>query len=486
MLNTALMTAVMATMLESRPAVTPARLRAALAGDLDPDQRFDTALLLAGVLTQRLRVADAADVLEQQLDAFATRPDLHRAAEAALVRVTRIDPATRPRTAELVERVRARVEQDEECDGALLATVAAELAMAGAPADRTARVAERAVHAAVHGWSWYDAVHALIVSERYDEARHQLAASPAADALRLRSELHLRVGDLTAAEADARRLHEMATASGRSLAAAGATASLLEVLVERGAIEEAAALVPVYPTERVLLARAKLRLAQGRLDDAIEDLRECGRRALAVGTASPAALPWRSLLAHALVERGATAEARRLAADELKRARRCGTPRAIGIALRAAARAAGGDDEIALLREAVTVLDASEAQLELAHAHADLAAALLRAGAEDEARDSLRAALDLAHRCGATTLEERTLTALRATGARPRRRLATGSGALTRSERRIAELAAAGQKNREIADTLVVTMGTVEYHLRHAYRKLGIGSRSELVTALAA
>ena len=73
---------------------------------------------------------------------------------------------------------------------------------------------------------------------------------------------------------------------------------------------------------------------------------------------------------------------------------------------------------------------------------------------------------------------------LRAAGARPRRRLTTGSGALTPSERRIAELAAAGRPNREIAEVLVVTLATVEYHLRHAYRKLGIASRAGLHGAL--
>ena len=52
--------------------------------------------------------------------------------------------------------------------------------------------------------------------------------------------------------------------------------------------------------------------------------------------------------------------------------------------------------------------------------------------------------------------------------------MTTGIGALTPSERRIAELAAAGQQNREIAEALFVTMATVEFHLRNAYRKLGI------------
>ena len=51
--------------------------------------------------------------------------------------------------------------------------------------------------------------------------------------------------------------------------------------------------------------------------------------------------------------------------------------------------------------------------------------------------------------------------------------------------RRIAELAASGSQNREIAQALFVTTATVEFHLRNAYRKLGIGGRSGLAEALA-
>jgi DNA-binding NarL/FixJ family response regulator len=56
---------------------------------------------------------------------------------------------------------------------------------------------------------------------------------------------------------------------------------------------------------------------------------------------------------------------------------------------------------------------------------------------------------------------------------------------LTASERRVADLAAAGQTNRDIAQTLYVTPKTVEVHLSSAYRKLDIGSRRELARALA-
>jgi DNA-binding NarL/FixJ family response regulator len=111
--------------------------------------------------------------------------------------------------------------------------------------------------------------------------------------------------------------------------------------------------------------------------------------------------------------------------------------------------------------------------------------ALRRAGRCEEAREVLRFALDLAHRSGASALEDQALEQLRAAGARPRRRVTRGVAALTPSERRIVELAAAGNQNREIADTLVVTLATVEFHLRNAYRKLGIASRTGLTAALA-
>ncbi len=62
-----------------------------------------------------------------------------------------------------------------------------------------------------------------------------------------------------------------------------------------------------------------------------------------------------------------------------------------------------------------------------------------------------------------------------------------GAGAerLTASERRVAELAARGQSNPEIAQALFVTRKTVETHLGHVYRKLGVAGRGELGRALA-
>jgi DNA-binding NarL/FixJ family response regulator len=139
-----------------------------------------------------------------------------------------------------------------------------------------------------------------------------------------------------------------------------------------------------------------------------------------------------------------------------------------------------------LFPDAIPGTSARGAMLERARALAALGVTIRDAGNPVAARDPLRDALDLAHRCAATHLEEAILAELRAAGARPRRRATTGAGALTHSERRVAELAASGLQNKQIAEELVVVLDTVEFHLRNAYRKLGIGSRRALPAALGA
>jgi DNA-binding NarL/FixJ family response regulator len=47
-------------------------------------------------------------------------------------------------------------------------------------------------------------------------------------------------------------------------------------------------------------------------------------------------------------------------------------------------------------------------------------------------------------------------------------------------------LAAEGLSNRDIAQSLFVTLRTVEMHLSNAFRKLDISSRTQLPAALAA
>ena len=82
-------------------------------------------------------------------------------------------------------------------------------------------------------------------------------------------------------------------------------------------------------------------------------------------------------------------------------------------------------------------------------------------------------------------LEQRVHEELVVAGARPQRLAFSGVDALTASERRVAELAVRGLRNREIAETLFVSLKTVEVHLGRAYTKLGIKGRSQLEAALA-
>ncbi len=63
-------------------------------------------------------------------------------------------------------------------------------------------------------------------------------------------------------------------------------------------------------------------------------------------------------------------------------------------------------------------------------------------------------------------------------------RRSASAGGLTATERRVAELAVEGLANKEIARTLVVTVNTVEFHLRNTYAKLGIRSRVQLAAAM--
>ena len=144
-----------------------------------------------------------------------------------------------------------------------------------------------------------------------------------------------------------------------------------------------------------------------------------------------------------------------------------------------------GTDGIEQLEEACSLLEGAPARLEQAKALAALGAATRRARKPTEAREPLRRALELADACGAQPLAAAVRAEIHATGARPRTTALRGVLALTASERRVADLAAEGQTNRDIAQTLYVTPKTVEVHLSNTYRKLGIASRRQLAGALA-
>jgi DNA-binding CsgD family transcriptional regulator len=232
-------------------------------------------------------------------------------------------------------------------------------------------------------------------------------------------------------------------------------------------------------------ARGRLQMLSGHPEKALADALEAGERMRQSGTTGAAATRWRSGAARAYLRLGDSAEAVRLAEEDVLLARCFGEAWPVGDALRTLGVARAGESGLALIRESESVLAAANYPLELARTRIELGAALRRAGRRTEAREPLHAALDACVRMGAKPDAKRAEEELAATGARPRALVRSGIESLTPSEYRVAQLAADGMTNREVAQSLFVTTKTVETHLGHAYTKLKIAGRGELAGALA-
>jgi DNA-binding CsgD family transcriptional regulator len=432
--------------------------------------------------------------------------------EGAALGAAMLDADTAEEAAGRIVRLRRLAEEEPDVPASVYGMLAVAAESANEPVETAAQLALRALEAAPKLLPeavdrppfFYHACIALTFAGRYKEALARFDEA-LADARRLgslphvlalscyRALLHLHIGNLADAEADARVALETGPRP-PGFHALVALAVLLETLAERGELESAEAADQRYRLAEqfltmvhrgwMLASRGRLRLVELRPNVALGDLLAAGDLFVRLRAPSPAMAPWRSDAALAHLALGARAEARALAAEEVALARAYKGPRTLGMALRAAGLTEGGRRGIELLRQAVGVLVGSGARLEHARAMADLGAALRRAGQRAESRDILRQALDLAHRCGALAMTERTRNELLAAGGRPRRLVLSGVDSLTPSERRIAQLAATGLSNRDIAQHLFITARTVEGHLTHAYQKLAITSREQLTAVL--
>src|SRR6202012_2394659 len=85
---------------------------------------------------------------------------------------------------------------------------------------------------------------------------------------------------------------------------------------------------------------------------------------------------------------------------------------------------------------------------------------------------------------GAEAFAERARRELRATGESARARTGEALAERTPQETQVARRAAEGHPNREIAPRVFVSTSTVEYHLRKAFRKLDVRSRTQLAHRL--
>ncbi len=346
----------------------------------------------------------------------------------------------------------------------------------------------------------YMALYALIVSdatglahEFADQvvavAREEGSAMGTRAAMTLRGLLELLTGRVAEAEADGRL---GLAAEGVDEAMAMMTRWVLAgALAQRGELGEARMLLeetctPMLPNvahfNPAFWVRAEMRLDAGDAAGALADIEEMLDRNARLGVAVPF-VPYWPVAAQALLRLDRRGEAEALADAAVTSARAWGSASHVGVALRCAGEVHG---DAALLAEAVSVLSLSPARLEHARALVAYGSALRRSKLRAEAREPLREGFELARRCGATVLAEYAYEELRVAGARPRRLQFSGVDALTAAERRVATMAADGMSNREIAQALFVTGRTIEAHLGHVYKKLGITSRTELASALRA
>jgi len=111
---------------------------------------------------------------------------------------------------------------------------------------------------------------------------------------------------------------------------------------------------------------------------------------------------------------------------------------------------------------------------------------LRRIGSRSAAVTELRAGREGFERLGAHPWLRTCDRELAACGLTPRKRRDSEQSALTPQEASVARLVAEGKSNRAVASELVVSINTVEYHLKNIFAKLGITSRSQLVLRLVA
>ncbi|WP_307867414.1 LuxR family transcriptional regulator [Saccharothrix coeruleofusca] len=521
-------------LVDAEPRDVDLRLQlAALLGQTDPAAALEhlrTALETAEDLRARARAAvrfgmtalavqrspEAVEVLGEVLDALPAElgADCAAADRELLTHVRSaflIAGLDEKRTVPLVrERVRAMAEPagDTPAERQLLAMMAVAGALAGeSPALAVERV-NRAVlldDGALGGWT------ALASTFVLDLAGEVPAGLVAVDKLLTRSRAHAEVwsyclalgtravllrnaGDFVESGADAQVALEIAEQESWHGNVVQPVVEVAISLAHRGSPARAEGALSrlvrprmddfVVENHHYRMARALVRSHLGDVEGALAELRRCGRSLAEAGVANPLFVPWWAEAALLLADAGRADEAVELVEHGEQLVRGWDVPRARGLALLARA-AVDRAEAVELLEEAVRVLEGSSARYDHQRAEQRLGWELLCRGDARAAREHLRRAVDLATRCGSAVAATRARELLVRAGGRMRPITGARVDTLTGSERRVAMMAVAGSTNREIAETLFVTLRTVEVHLSSVYRKLGVCGRAELPAALA-
>jgi DNA-binding CsgD family transcriptional regulator len=185
-----------------------------------------------------------------------------------------------------------------------------------------------------------------------------------------------------------------------------------------------------------------------------------------------------------LVEAAARAGKADIAADGVRRlSELTGASRtdwALGVEAQSQALVSEGNVVEDLFRAAIERLERTHVRVAVARAHLLYGEWLRRERRRLDAREQLRTAHQLFTQFGMGAFAERARVELQATGEHARKRTVETRDELTSQEAQISRLAADGATNQEIAAQLFISPSTVDYHLRKAFRKLGVKSRHQL------
>jgi DNA-binding CsgD family transcriptional regulator len=286
----------------------------------------------------------------------------------------------------------------------------------------------------------------------------------------------------------------LARDTGQAVRLCGALAGLARVEARRGLqdgcrvhAEEALAIAKRlrlgFYAAWAIQALGDLELAVGRLDVAIERLCERERLLAELRIADPdmSAAPE---LVEVYVRAGHVRDAERVAHGYLAGAQEKGQPWALARAGRCRGLLADANAFDEAFADGFDQHELTSDTFELARTQLCYGERLRRARRRTEARVQLRAAFMAFGELGAAPWAERARLELQATGETARRRRPSTLDQLTPQELRIALALADGKTMRAAAAELFLSPKTIEYHLRNAYRKLGIRSRAELLHAL--
>jgi DNA-binding CsgD family transcriptional regulator len=488
-----------------------AHLRRAMSLTRDPAERTRIALDLGRALASCGEFRGSVEVFHQALTGGTAIDDADAAAlEAEMLAMAFHEFTCTPLAAPFWQRRFTELDGGEDVAPAILAPLVVAIAASRPPASDAVALAERvlasgeldAPNSVLVGAVGNGLIYAGALSRAGQVYGESIAAATrrgnrlaVAWQSTMVSKARLRLGDIRGAEADARLALDLFEVGSGEPGIAWCVAHLLDALLARGGLEDAAELVDRFgpaagaaPTLPVALLRTSLahfHLARGVPTAALREATAAGELVSAT-IANPYCCDWRATQALALSALGRDDEAVAIADGELADARRFGVAGAVGASLRTLGLVTRGEEGLELLHDAVTTLERTDGRLDHARALLELGVALRHRGIRTQAREALRAALDETARIGASGLADRAHQELIAAGARPRRgrRLLSGRESLTAGEDRVALLAAQGLTNREIAQRQFVTVKAVQWHLRNIYRKLDVSSREDLASAL--